>query len=249
MQPAFAVTLQAMQQDLARVQSIAANLANAGTVGFKREVAAARPFADLVRAASDAAAAPAGAGGLAIVTDPHVGTLKFTGHPFDVAFAGDGLFEVQTERGPAYTRQGSFRVDARGRLVTAHGDAVMGQGGEIVLAKTAVTIDAAGRILDADALADGSSARPLAQLRVVQPDDRAALKRLGDGLLGADGAVTPMADSAFEVRQGYLENSNVNPMQEMVQLMQALRHFESLQKVAQGTDDMLGTAIHKLGEL
>jgi flagellar basal-body rod protein FlgG len=248
MHPTLAVTLQSMQQDLARVQSIAANLANASTTGFKRAVVAARPFADLLQAAN-AAAAPGDAGGLALVTDARAGTLRLTGHPFDVALAGEGLFEVRTAQGTAYTRQGDFHVDAGGRLVTARGDPVLGQGGEITLLKTPVTIDAAGRIFDASATAGGAPERPLAQLRVVQPDDRAGLTSIGDGLLSAASAVTPMAESAYQVRQGYLENSNVNPMQEMVQLMQALRHFESMQKVAQGTDDMLSTAIHKLGEL
>jgi flagellar basal-body rod protein FlgG len=85
-------------------------------------------------------------------------------------------------------------------------------------------------------------------LKIVHFDAGAPLDRLGNGLLGAPASAQVQADGRTQVQQGFLENANVNSAQEMTQLMQAMRHLESMHKVAQAHDDMLGTAIRKLGE-
>jgi flagellar basal-body rod protein FlgG len=170
------------------------------------------------------------------------GALQATGQSLDLALAGDGFFEVATAHGPAYTRQGNLHLDARSRLVTAAGDAVMGQGGEIVLGTGAATVDAAGNITDQ------ASGRQLGRLRIVRFDPAVRPQALGDGLWAEAPGMREVADAERDVRQGYLERSNVNSTQEMVRLMQTMRHFESVQRVVQGYDDMLGTAIRKLGD-
>lgn len=71
---------------------------------------------------------------------------------------------------------------------------------------------------------------------------------MGDGLMAAGPGMKLVADDEVQVRQGFLENSNVSSTYEMTTLVHAMRHFESMQRVAQGYDDMLGTAIRKLGE-
>lgn len=248
----LAIGLQGMQGDAARVEQIAMNLANALTPGFKRAVAVQAPVAaSFAVHLSGAAAAPPprddsgpAVPAMALRNDLRVGTLKFTGQPLDVALAGAGYFEVVTDKGPAYTRQGNFRVDAAGRLVTAQGYPVMGQGGEIVLPLSSPVITATGAVLSAEGRDEG----PLAQLKIVDFEDGAALDRLGEGLLAAGGAMKLLRREEVQVRQGYLENSNVVSTQEMTGLIQAMRHFESMHKVAQGYDEMLGTAIRKLGE-
>jgi flagellar basal-body rod protein FlgG len=234
-------------------------MANALTPGYQREVVAARPlrlggpsFAALVGAApvaDSAAQAPAGAlaPGLLVQTDTRPGTLRSTGQSLDVALAGAGYFEVATPGGPAYTRQGSFRLDGQGRLVTQQGHAVMGLGGEIHLQSRQVRIDAQGNIFDAAAM--DRADRPIAQLKVVQPAQPSQLRRLGEGLMAIDGQPGPLAEVDIRIQQGFVENSNVSSMHEMVQLMQTMRHFESMQKVALGYDEMTGQAIRKLGEL
>ena len=251
----LAMTLQGLQQNMGRVQSIAMNLSNAQTTAYKREIPVAQTFADMVSADGmpvSARAMPA-ARTPAFAIDMQAATLKSTGQALDLALASAGWFEIRTASGTAYTRQGNFQLDARGRLVTAHGDAVMGKSGEIVLPSDAVRIDAAGNIFDVAASAAMEDARPIAQLRIVQPESlektARSMRRLGDGLLDIDGAVVELADGALQLRQGYLENSNVSAMREMVGLMQTMRHFESLQKVAHAYDDMLGTAIRKLGDV
>lgn len=241
MDQVLSITLSSMQQDARHLDRIGMNLANAQTVGYQRETAA-HPFA---RLAGEVAAAA----GVALDTRP--GTLRSTGQKLDVALGGPGWFEVQTEHGTAYTRQGSFQVDAQGRLLTAQGHAVQGVGGDIQLPHGMPLIDAQGRIFEgalpgaAPGRTDGA---PLAQLKVVAAPQGAAVQRLGGGLVLLEGEPQPLAAGDVQVRQGFLENANVNSMQEMVQLMQTMRHFEAMQKVALGHDEMLGAAIRRLGD-
>jgi flagellar basal-body rod protein FlgG len=254
MQPVFAIGLHSMHQDMNGLDRIAMNLTNSATPGYQRAVAVQHPFAALVAGplapqatvwtGVDTALAEQ-APPVDIVNDTRPGTLKATGASLDLALAGAGWFEIATSAGPAYTRSGSFHVDARGRLVTAQGDAVMGKSGEIFVEGRDVAIDGAGRVRDRAAADD---AAPLAQLKIVRFDDAARMARLGNGLLDGAGAPAVLDDADIDVRQGYLENANVGHMQEMVQLMQTMRHFESMQRVVQGYDEMLGTAIRRLGE-
>jgi flagellar basal-body rod protein FlgF len=282
----LAISLQGMQQDMARVERISLNLANAMTPGYKREVVTALPMGGAADAGtfatalsntgisqpgaylgaspsaqpdtqpgiqSDDTGAPPNtastAGLLLIQTDARPGTLKPTGQSLDLALTGPGYFEISTEGGLAYTRQGSWQLDARGRLVTPQGDPVMGQGGEIVLMHPHPVIDAAGQVFEAKA-DGGAEPMPVAQLKVVQFFDSNTknMQRIGEGLVITDQPPTQVADSELQVRQGFLENSNVSSMQEMVQLIQSMRHFESLQRVAMGYDEMIGSAVRKLGE-
>jgi flagellar basal-body rod protein FlgG len=250
MEELLGIALQSMQQDMARVDRVAMNLSNALTPAYKREVAVVRAqsssqansFARLLDAGmADAMSRNVPENQVEVLSDTRPGTLKSTGQNLDLAIAGPGYFEVQTDNGAAYTRQGNFRMDARGRLVTAQGYPVMGKGGDIYLNTSQPSIDAAGNIIE--------NKLPVGQLKIVQFDKPAGLRRLGDGLVAAGEGMAQLQDSEIQVKQGYLENANVSSMHEMVELTQTMRHFESMQKVAQGYDEMLGTAIRKLGDL
>lgn len=234
----LSAVLGSMHADMARLERVAMNIANAQTAGYKREVLAAPPFAARVDARGTA---------MAVLTDARAGTLKATGQPLDLALTGPGWFEVATPQGPAYTRQGDFRLDAHGRMVTQQGHPVLGAGGEIVLLQAAPVIDASGRVFESAAAA-GRQATPVAQLRVVRFAPGATSERLGEGLVLPQGEPVAAAEGEVDVRQGFLENSNVSPMHEMVRLLEAMRHLEAMQKVALGYDEMLGTSIRKLGE-
>lgn len=247
MDQVLSVALLGMQHDMARLDRVAMNLANAQTVGYKREVSSAS-FAQLTQLAQPARAATAPGASL----DQRPGTLRTTGQKLDVALAGPGWFEVQTEHGIAYTRQGQFQLDPQGRLVTPQGHLVMGAEGAIQLPHGMPVIDEQGRIFEGalpGAAPGRSDGLPLAQLKVVAMDPKAPVQRLGNGLVLLGGDPLPLAPGELQVRQGFLENANVNSMQEMVQLMQTMRHFESMQKVALGYDDMLASAIRRLGEI
>ncbi|WP_116138487.1 flagellar hook-basal body protein [Trinickia diaoshuihuensis] len=254
----FAIASIGMQQDLAKVDRVATNMANVSTPAYRREVLGAAPFVELARlsarsgqaGASSPAEASFDQASMRVLLDTRPGTLKVTGEPLDVALTSEGFFEIQTANGTAYTRQGNFTVDSRGRLVTAQGDPVMGRGGEIYLNTTTPVIDAQGNITEPAAPGQSSGAQhaPVAQLKVVTFDDEQSLARIGDGLYAAGSGLKVVADAAA-IHQGALENSNVNAMREMMQLMQSTRHFESMQKVVQNYDGLLETAIHKLGDL
>ncbi|MHA6882776.1 flagellar hook-basal body protein [Ralstonia pseudosolanacearum] len=253
MQEIFAVTLSSMHQDMARLDGVALNLANVSTPGYKRGVVAVPPFSSVVDAvAGQAGAHAADMNGVQVMSDMRPGTVKLTGEPMDVALAGDGFFEVTTPSGPAYTRQGNFRTDAMGRLVTAQGYPVMGKNGEIFLTTQTPVVDAAGNVTEPNATTGPSAVNPrtpIAQIKVVKFDTPKTLQRLGEGLVASGTGMTVVDDANVQIRQGALENANVSSMQEMMQLIQTMRHFESVQKITQGYDEMIGTAIRKLGDL
>ena len=255
MQPVLAIGLHAMHQDMNSLDRIAMNLTNTLTPGYQRAVPASRPFATLVAGhlAPDAALLNGVDSELAlraplpeVLNDNRPGTLRATGNALDLALDGPGYFEVATAEGPAYTRQGNFQLDARGRLVTAQGDPVMGKGGELFLNGAQPQIDSNGKVSVTD---DNGVLQALDQLKIVRFDDSTHMARLGSGLLAGSGTANVLDDTDIQLRQAYLENANVSSMQEMVQLMQIMRHFESMQRVLQGYDEMLGTAIRKLGDV
>lgn len=243
-----AIALNALLQDQARVERVASNLANVSTPGYKRELwveQTTKPsaFTQLIDAA-DATALPSvdakhPATRAALSRDLRPGTLRSTGRSLDLALTGPGYFEVATEHGPAYTRLGQFQVDTRGRLVTGQGHALLGVGGEIVVSNDRVTVDPAGRLTE--------SGQVVGQLRLVdwRSDD---LTALGHGLFAGHGMPTELPAEQVSVRQGFVENANVNTAHEMVTLTTTMRHFEALLRFTQGRDEMVGTAIRKLGD-
>lgn len=238
MQSVWAVSLQAMQNDGSQVDRIASNLVNASTVGYRREVAVQRPFSEVTHQLLGATQAATSS----VARDPRAGTLRSTGRSLDVALTTPGHFEVQTPDGPAYTRQGQFAVDEQGRLVMeASRYPVVGTGGEIQLSPGAVAIDANGRI--------SQEGRVVGQLKVVTAEDGASIQPAGQGLSLLGGPLRQVAQDQVQLKQGFVENSNVDTAHEMVQLMAHMRHFESMYRMAQAYDDMLGTAVKKLGDL
>lgn len=250
MQEVMAIALRAMQQDGSRLERVSANLANALTPSYKREMVVQR-FAptstpSFTRAFEQAAqrsdlAMTSPLTSVDVVRDVRTGTLRATHQNLDLALTGPGFFEINTEHGPAYTRDGQFQLDARGRLVTARGMPVMGISGEIFLTSGQPTIDANGAVSD--------NGRVIDRIKIVGFDDPAELKVLEGGVFEAGKGATLLAEQDIQLRQGFLENSNVNSSSEMVQMIQAMRHFESMQKVVQGYDDMVGSAVRKLGDL
>ncbi len=226
-----------MQNAVHRMHAISHNLANVSTPGYKKEVLLERPFGMQFSAAlaqlDSTQARP--------VIDQGAGMLKFTGNPLDIAVEGDGFFEVMTAQGPAYTRQGNFRVGADGRLVTTGGMPVMGLGGEVHLDTQDAVIDQSGRIWQQAKLVD--------QLRVLQFAEPGALQRLSAGLFANGGAAAESEVSGATIRQGYLEAANVVMMDEMVKMIETMRQFESSQRVIQGYDSMMEKAINVIGDL
>ncbi len=246
-----AIALQALQADQARVAQVSTNLANALTPGYRRGATVSRPleagarFDALVQQVQAREAGTTATGDAAPDTrdtawrDFRAGSLRATGQPLDLALEGAGWFEVATAQGPGYTRNGAFHLDAQGRLVDAQGRAVMGEGGEVVVSRMpAIGNDGAVR-------EDG---RVVARLRVVGFDDPRTLVAAAGGVYTSSLPGQPLAAAEVQMRQGHLENANVQPLREMVDLMQAMRRFESVHRALQIHDDLVGTGIRKLGE-
>jgi flagellar basal-body rod protein FlgG len=251
MNEVLAIGLQAMRADMARLELAAANFSNVLTAGYKRGEMRAPKILASFASHFDAARAPEAANDpqrpvavSGIRYDLRPGTLRATGRALDVALTGKGFLEVITPQGPAYTRQGNLRLDAQGRLVTAQGYAVQGLAGDITLTGGKPVFTHDGRVLG-----EGSSLdAPLAELKLVEFDTDVQLQPIGEGLFAAPGAARLLPREEKQVRQGFLENSNVRSGYEMTQLVRAMRHLETMQKLTQACDEMLGTAIRKLGE-
>ncbi len=238
-----------------RLEALSNNLANVNTAGFKQE----RPFFRVPKPdeakAGGAMGTPPGRSEpeaalirrramIAFETrsDFSQGQLRRTGNPFDLGIEGRGFFAVQTGQGVAYTRKGSFTLDANGTLVTGEGRPVLGQGGEIQITGGKMAVDTEGNVYDDGNLVD--------RIRIVDFADPQGLVRSGDTLFAARGAGT-VAEPVEEARisQGYLELSNVDPMRTMTEIIEVVRGFESYQKVIQAVDQATGKTINEVGRL
>lgn len=166
------------------------------------------------------------------------GSLSTTRHPLDLAIRGPGFFVVDVNGQTMLTRNGQFHIDSDQQLVDAAGHPVQGQSGAITLNHTNVHIDAAG------AITDGSD--DVDTLRIVNVDKPNMLRDMGDGLYSYSGN----DDGQFigRIQQGALEQSNVDPGEEMVRLMALSRHAQSVQRAIQAYDAALQEGINHLGD-
>ena len=227
--------LGAMRLDVQRVERVAVNLANLLTPGFQREMVISRaaPLTGTTRFASLV-------DDVQVVRDTRPGTLSRTGQPWDLALGVAGYFELQTPTGLVYSRRGRFQLDGMGRLATAEGYVLQGLGGGIRPGSEPTRVASNGQVRVGERL--------LAQLKVVQFSDPSALRHLDAGYFVSNQSGVVVDESRVVIHQGALENANVSQGQEMVRLMQAIRHFESMTRLLQGYDEMLGGAIRRLGE-
>lgn len=250
----FAAVSGAMAQS-SRLDTIANNLANVNTTGFKKDrqvfseylstyekpdshmmvprvPASIESFYDM-QGGDNAYVNPAGT-----YTNFEQGGLKSTGNPLDVALEGKGFFEVLTPDGVKWTRNGAFQIDNDGKLVTKEGWPVLKEGQNdpaqriIQLTSRNATISQAGDIYDG-----GNALGRLALVDFVNPDD---LKKVGNSMYTANGSLTaiPMVAKEVRVQQGYIEGSNVNVVEEMTDMISANRVFEAAQKAIKGHDEM-----------
>ncbi len=241
---ALTMTQAGMANDVQRLQVISNNIANVGTLGFKKEVGVTRPFhaylaEGLLPSVRDGA--PGSGPEFTRVTDFSGGSLKHTGNPLDLAIEGGGFLTVSTPLGDAYTRQGILQIDESGRLVTGSGHPVLGTGGEIRLTTSTPRIDQTGTVWE--------GATAVAQLQLVNIARPETLMKSGDGLYQASDTTDVLPGSGLRVRQGYAETANVVTMNEMIKLIETMRHFEASQKLVQGYDGMLDKAINEAGAL
>ncbi len=221
---------------------VANNLANADTVGYKRD----RLFTAALNERLDAEGAPRSDRRFEQGSDWSGGTLEETGNPLDVALGGDGFFVTQNEATgeERYTRAGHFVVDNEGTLRTPSGLAVTGEGGPIQL-----PVDTGGAIEISKGGVIQVDGRRVGKLRVVTFDDpQQQLRRAEGAAFTADGAAPQDVETPL-ILQGKVETSNVDPVAEMTDMIEHFRLFESQQKALRTTDSVLGRATRDLGEL
>jgi len=235
-----------MMAETWRTDTIANNLANVSTAGFKRDVTVTKDFHDLVvQRISDGQGQPViGRMGAGVLVDQNytvqaAGSVRATDNALDLAIEGRGFFAVQTPAGIRYTRNGAFVENRDGELVTQDGYQVLGRNGPVQVQGNSVVVTPEGRVL-----IDGEERD---QIRVVAFADERLMAKEGNSLFTAGGQVERPATGT--VRQGFLEMSNVNPVAEMVNLIASYRAYELNAKVVQTHDELLDKAVNAVAKV
>lgn len=246
-----------MSAQQANVDVISNNLANVNTTGFKKSRI---DFQDLmyqtIRQAGSATGPdtqlPSGiqmGHGVRQVATQKIytqGTFQQTGNTLDIAIEGDGFFQITMADGTiAYTRDGSFKKDSQGRIVNSDGYPLEPQ---ITIPETAtdITISADGRVTAT--IPGQTQSEELGQLQIARFINAAGLNNLGRNLLaetaasGSPVVSNPGTDGAGTLQQRYIEMSNVQVVEEMVNMIVAQRAYEINSKAVTTADDMLSQA-------
>ncbi|MBP3709939.1 MAG: flagellar basal-body rod protein FlgF [Treponema sp.] len=238
-----------------RLDAISNNLANVDTTGYKRDITVSKTFSELLLRRTNAdgvyetpfgsadAAPVIGKLGFGIetnenYTDFEQGSFKVTHTKTDFALGGEGFFAVQTPAGERYTRNGNFFIGKERILETKDGYPVLGEKGFIVLENDKFTVREDGIIYDEEG-------NEIDRLRLVRFDNERYLKKMGESLYVDTDISGPAyiaeGDERPRVLQEYVESSNVNVVNEMVQMIEVNRAYEANQKTIQSEDDMMET--------
>ncbi len=225
------------------MEVIANNLANLSTPAFKREAIEFQQFMVPVPATE---AEGGDTVNVSFVLDHGVtrdlsdGRMDQTGGALDLAITGPGYFVVQTPNGERYTRNGHFKLDDQGNVVTEDGYQVQSDSGAITLQPQDGELQVAP---------DGTlstNLQLLGKLRVVGFADERGLRKVGASLYDA-GAQPPQAPATARVRQGMVERSNVEPVIEIAHMVEVLRAYQMSSDLTKSGEDLLKQAIEKLG--
>lgn len=218
-----------------RHELIANNLSNAQTAGFKKDVPV---FHKIFSEAFSSS--PLGEFETS-VTSFQQGELQTTQNPLDLAIEGEGFFKVKTPQGIRYTRSGHFRLNREGTLVQDSGYPVLGRTGEINLRGNQFSVDKDGTVY-----VDGANRDKIA---LVTFADLKGLKKEGQSLFKLGSEQEEKEVSQSQVHQGTMELSNINIMEEMVRMIDALRSFQACHKIVQVQDEMDAKAVNELAKV
>lgn len=241
-----------MVNQMARLDVISNNLANSDTTAYKKEGSTSQSFSDVLAIKINDSSVkyipqPIGFMNLGVkigetYTNYMDGNLEETGNTLDVALAGKGFFAISyADRNGVesvrYTRDGNFALSADGTLMTKDGDFVLDENGDMinVPAGLEISIDERGII--------SAGGQEVARLQITDFEDYNYLKKFGENMyIAIDGANAQ--EATCKVYQGYLEASNVNVIDEMVEMITVSRDYESNQKIIQSIDSTLETAVN-----
>jgi flagellar basal-body rod protein FlgG len=252
---ALSIAATGMAAQQTNVETIANNLANMNTTGFKQQRA---EFQDLLyqniqtpgaQTSDQGTYAPngiqigAGVRTAAIYRVTTQGDLQSTSNPYDVAIQGSGYFRIQQADGTdAYTRSGNFSLSPQGQLITQDG-LVVQPGIAIPQNTLSVQVNAQGQVNAT--VAGNNTPQTVGQLELTRFPNEAGLNAIGNNLLletpasGSPQAGVPGSTGYGTVQQGYLETSNVNSVDEITALITAQRAYEMNSKVISAADQML----------
>lgn len=241
-----------------RMDILTNNLANASTVGFKKEGATSQPFREVLAVkVKDSSVGlgtvqPIGHSRLGVkigenYTDYTQGSFRITDNTYDLALSGSGFFALEYTNGEGetstkYTRAGNFTLTQEGYLVNNDGMYVLdAQNRRIQLdTLTDARIDDDGRIFQNE--------REVAQIQVADFDDYDYLEKFGDTFFQPVEGAT-LTEGTAEVKSGVLEMSNMSVISEMVNMISVTRAYEANQKIVQTYDESLDIAVTQLGRV
>lgn len=246
-----------MYNEQNRLDIISNNIANSATTGYKQESVTSQAFKQMlavkIRDGSDAYIdRPIGNMSLGVklgevYTDYGQGSLRQTSNTYDLAISGEGFFQVRVPMADGstsvkYTRDGNFNMTSDGFIVDVDGNHLQGANGDLQVdpsaAEVVVTregyVQVDGQVVDRIAIADF--------------EDYDYLKKFGDNMYEAVDGATAKATTAM-IEQGYLEQSNVNVVSEMVDMITITRAYEANQKIIRSVDTMLDKASNQIGRV
>lgn len=217
---------------------IARNLANINTVGYKKNVAV---FQSYISQAQDTTNATQGIGSSlgTIATDFSQGALEYTGNDLDVSIKGDGFFAIKTNDGICYTRKGQFMLSRDMKIITPEGWYLLGNGGEIQVPQNtkSITVRENGSI--------SVEGKEIGKVKVVNVSDLTTLEPVGGCAYKlSDNAQVPEDAPDAKIAHRYLERSNVNAIDELVNMIANMRGYQFGYKVTDSIDDTLKKLIN-----
>ncbi|HEY8571867.1 flagellar basal-body rod protein FlgF [Phenylobacterium sp.] len=223
---------------------IANNIANADTAGFKVEslMTRAEPKAPAFTLGGPKPVKFVVADG--VLRDFTQGAVRRTDGPLDFAIEGQGFFRVRGDEGERFTRDGRFRTDEVGRLVTQGGAMVLDEGGG------EVTIDPerGPLMMGADGTLTQNGER-VGKLAVVEFENLSVLEKTGDNLLQNTSNEQPRPATEARLRQGMLEGSNVQPILEITRMIEVSRAYESMARMMDSNADLARRSVERMGRV
>lgn len=236
--------MQAMQV-LSKSQEVTAdNLSNINTPGFKGTRVFYRMLKENVDGREVTRSVPMQQ------VDLKQGVLEATGNKFDLGINGEGFFMVEENGQNFLTRDGRFNLDPDGFLINSRGAQVLGENGPVNLSSHFLASSLAGRMPQVEIRQDGTvfvDDMQAAQIRIVNVSDAGALERKGSAYFTLKENGTISDQNVGSLLQGYYEKGNVEPLSEMVDMMQNGQMFETQQRALRTSDEMLSQVTTKLG--
>ncbi len=241
---ASSLVLTSYQDALSRSLDIVANnVANSSTTGFKRydvkfETLVSRPTAkEQILFGVDRGT----------TRDVSQGPLVMTGNALDVAIQGPGYFQIQTPNGIRYTRGGAFVLNADGEIVTPAGDKLLGDGDQVITLPN----DATDILIGADGIVSaksgsGKSATQVGKFKVVKFANEQNLQSVGSNQYTT--TETPLADTESNLVQGMVEQSNVQSVNEIANMISILRTYQQVVHMLEKEHQRMSTAIERLSK-